>query len=96
MFSGAFFDRPLSTDAHLFIVGSGATAFMPNRFFVTGTCTEVGKTVVSRALLQAFIKQGKRVAGYKPIAIASHETEEGMRNTGCAGITGLVFCCRYL
>ncbi len=80
MFSGAFFDRPLSTDAHLFIVGSGATAFMPNRFFVTGTCTEVGKTVVSRALLQAFIKQGKRVAGYKPIAIASHETEEGMRN----------------
>lgn len=53
---------------------------MPNRFFVTGTCTEVGKTVVSRALLQAFIKLGKSVAGYKPIAIASHETDEGMRN----------------
>ncbi|AKJ43826.1 dethiobiotin synthase [Pragia fontium] len=53
---------------------------MPNRFFVTGTCTEVGKTVVSRALLQSFIKQGKRAVGYKPIAIASHSTEEGARN----------------
>ncbi|MCD1127410.1 dethiobiotin synthase [Jinshanibacter sp. LJY008] len=53
---------------------------MPNRFFVTGTCTEVGKTVISRALLQSFIKQGKRAVGYKPIAIASHITDEGARN----------------
>ena len=53
---------------------------MQNRFFVTGTCTEVGKTIVSRALLQSFIKQGKRAVGYKPIAIASHHTEDGIRN----------------
>ncbi len=53
---------------------------MQNRFFVTGTCTEVGKTVVSRALLQSLIKQGKRAIGYKPIAIASHHTDEGVRN----------------
>lgn len=53
---------------------------MPNLFFVTGTCTEVGKTVVSRALLQSFIKQGKKAIGYKPIAVASHSTEDGARN----------------
>ncbi|WP_159566365.1 dethiobiotin synthase [Budvicia diplopodorum] len=54
---------------------------MQNRFFVTGTCTEVGKTVVSRALLQSLIKQGKRAIGYKPIAIvASHHTDDGSRN----------------
>ncbi|MDR0807137.1 MAG: dethiobiotin synthase [Enterobacteriaceae bacterium] len=44
---------------------------MSNRLFVTGTCTEVGKTIVSRALLQSFIKQGKSAVGYKPIAINS-------------------------
>lgn len=41
---------------------------MLKRFFVTGTDTSVGKTVVSRALLQALAASGKRVAGYKPVA----------------------------
>lgn len=36
--------------------------------FVTGTDTEVGKTVVSRGLLQHYAKQGLTVAGYKPVA----------------------------
>ncbi len=37
-------------------------------YFVTGTDTGVGKTLVSRALLHAFAAQGKRVAGFKPVA----------------------------
>ena len=53
---------------------------MLKRFFVTGTDTSVGKTVVSRALLQALAAGGKSVAGYKPVAKGSKETAEGLRN----------------
>lgn len=53
---------------------------MLKRFFITGTDTSVGKTVVSRALLQALASSGKSVAGYKPVAKGSKETAEGMRN----------------
>lgn len=53
---------------------------MLKRFFITGTDTSVGKTVVSRALLQALAASGKRVAGYKPVAKGSKETPEGLRN----------------
>lgn len=37
-------------------------------YFVTGTDTGVGKTLISCALLHAFAAQGKRVAGMKPVA----------------------------
>ncbi len=37
-------------------------------YFVTGTDTGVGKTLVSCALLHAFSARGKRVAGFKPVA----------------------------
>lgn len=53
---------------------------MLKRLFVTGTDTDVGKTVVSRGLLQAFAAQGRSVAGYKPIAARCQETSEGIRN----------------
>ncbi|WP_346828170.1 dethiobiotin synthase [Serratia inhibens] len=53
---------------------------MLKRLFVTGTDTDVGKTVVSRALLQALAAQGRSVAGYKPIAARCQETSEGIRN----------------
>lgn len=48
---------------------------MLKRFFVTGTDTSVGKTVVSRALLQALAADGKSVAGYKPVAKGSSKLE---------------------
>ncbi len=38
------------------------------RYFVTGTDTGVGKTLVSCALLHAFAAQGLRVAGMKPVS----------------------------
>jgi dethiobiotin synthetase len=37
-------------------------------YFVTGTDTGVGKTLISCALLHAYAAQGKRVAGMKPVA----------------------------
>ncbi|MDE9552043.1 dethiobiotin synthase [Xenorhabdus bovienii] len=53
---------------------------MTNKYFLTGTDTEVGKTVVSCALLQAANKQGYQTAGYKPVASGSEITSEGIRN----------------
>jgi dethiobiotin synthetase len=50
------------------------------RWFVTGTDTEVGKTVASCALLQAAARAGWRTAGYKPVASGSRMTSEGIRN----------------
>lgn len=37
-------------------------------YFITGTDTGVGKTLVSCALLHAFAARGARVAGFKPVA----------------------------
>ena len=37
-------------------------------YFVTGTDTHVGKTLISCALLHGFAAQGKRVVGMKPVA----------------------------
>ncbi|WP_343551980.1 dethiobiotin synthase [Pantoea sp.] len=53
---------------------------MVNTLFVTGTDTAVGKTVVSRALLQCFAKAGLCAAGYKPVAKSAQRTPEGLRN----------------
>ncbi|MEN4831027.1 dethiobiotin synthase [Pantoea vagans] len=51
-----------------------------NRLFVTGTDTAVGKTVVSRALLQSFIQTGQKAVGYKPVARCAIKTADGLRN----------------
>ena len=49
-------------------------------FFVTGTDTGVGKTLVSAALLRALRGQGRVVAGMKPVAAGAVHTTEGLRN----------------
>jgi dethiobiotin synthetase len=49
-------------------------------YFVTGTDTGVGKTLVSCALLHAFAAQGKRVAGFKPVAAGCDE--DGQNDDG--------------
>lgn len=54
---------------------------MIERYFVTGTDTEVGKTVASCALLQAANLRGLRSAGYKPVASGSEMTAQGLRNS---------------
>lgn len=53
---------------------------MTKRWFITGTDTEVGKTVASTALLQAAKAAGYRCVGYKPVASGCEQTPEGIRN----------------
>ena len=45
-----------------------AAALKPHGFFVTGTDTAVGKTLIACALLHAFAARGLRVVGMKPVA----------------------------
>ncbi|TKI05679.1 dethiobiotin synthase [Martelella alba] len=53
---------------------------MLKRIFVAGTDTAVGKTIVSRALLQNLAARKLSAVGYKPIARGSQVTPEGLRN----------------
>ncbi len=50
------------------------------RWFITGTDTEVGKTIATCAFLQAAAAAGFSTAGYKPVASGSEMTAEGARN----------------
>ncbi len=54
---------------------------MPRSFFITGTDTGVGKTLVSCSLIHAFKVRGLKVAGMKPVASGSEHTPEGLRNS---------------
>lgn len=48
--------------------------------FVTGTDTEIGKTVVAAGLVHTLAAQGRRVVAMKPVASGSESTPEGLRN----------------
>ena len=56
---------------------------MSKGFFVTGTDTGVGKTLVACALLRAFSNVGKSAVGMKPVAA-------GMENGRCTDVDALV------
>ncbi len=49
-------------------------------FFVTGTDTGVGKTLVTVALTRALVQRGLRTAVMKPVAAGIMETPQGPRN----------------
>jgi dethiobiotin synthetase len=49
-------------------------------FFITGTDTEVGKTFISQALLEAFNGRDLSTAAYKPVAAGCEQTSQGLRN----------------
>jgi len=49
-------------------------------FFITGTDTGVGKTLVAVALTRAFVARGIRTAVMKPVAAGIVSTPEGPRN----------------
>jgi dethiobiotin synthetase len=49
-------------------------------YFVTGTDTEIGKTLVSATLLHALAQQGVRAAGMKPIAAGTELRGGAWRN----------------
>lgn len=54
---------------------------MINAFFIAGTDTDVGKTVASKAILQAIASKGFTTIGYKPVAAGCERTEQGLRNS---------------
>ena len=49
---------------------------MIKKYFITGTDTDVGKTLVTCALIHVFQKENKSIIGLKPIA-AGCETIDG-------------------
>ncbi|MDX1457552.1 MAG: dethiobiotin synthase [Marinobacter sp.] len=49
-------------------------------YFVTGTDTGVGKTLVSAAILEAARVEGLRTLAMKPIASGCENTQDGLRN----------------
>lgn len=53
---------------------------MIKRYFVTGTDTNIGKTLSVCALLQSIIRTGKRAIGCKLIASGCKKTQYGLRN----------------
>jgi len=51
------------------------------RFFITGTDTDVGKTICTAALLHKAKLASKSTLGLKPLAAGCEETEQGLRNS---------------
>ena len=49
-------------------------------FFITGTDTDVGKTLIGCGLLVAAANKGLRTLAVKPIAASADSTPEGLRN----------------
>lgn len=56
-----------------------AASGMPPRFncFVTGTDTEIGKTLISSAMLHALVENGVRACGMKPVAAGAELGADG-------------------
>jgi dethiobiotin synthetase len=59
---------------------------VPIRFacFVTGTDTEIGKTLVSSAILHKLVQHGQRACGMKPIAAGAEERDGELHNEDAA------------
>ncbi|HEY8355477.1 MAG TPA: dethiobiotin synthase [Methylophilaceae bacterium] len=53
---------------------------MRQGYFITGTDTGVGKTMIAAALIHKIVLAGKRVAGMKPVASGAEPAEGGLLN----------------
>lgn len=58
--------------------------------FVTGTDTEIGKTVVTCGMLFRLREAGYAVAGMKPVAAGCRRTPEGLRNEDAEAMQAVV------
>jgi dethiobiotin synthetase len=59
---------------------------MSDGLFITGTDTEVGKTVVARLIVRSLVASGVRVAVMKPVAAGGFMTADGPRNEDALGL----------
>ena len=50
----------------------------PNGYFVTGTDTEVGKTLVSGALILKLRQEGIKAIGFKPVVAGTYQNAQGV------------------
>ena len=50
---------------------------LTNGFFITGTDTEVGKTLVSGAIILKMREQGINTLGFKPVAAGTYQDHDG-------------------
>lgn len=53
---------------------------MSRGYFITGTDTGIGKTLVAQGLIRNFADRGMRVTGMKPVASGCEQTDQGLRN----------------
>jgi dethiobiotin synthetase len=52
----------------------------PAGYFITGTDTGIGKTVITLGLMRMLQDRGRRVAAMKPVASGCERTPQGLRN----------------
>lgn len=50
------------------------------KFFISGTDTDVGKTLIAAGILEAANRKGLRTVAMKPVAAGCEQTEQGLRN----------------
>ena len=53
---------------------------MANNYYITGTDTDAGKTLITQGLLHQANAQGLRTLGLKPLAAGATLTTDGLRN----------------
>ena len=53
---------------------------MPQKIFITGTDTEIGKTYVTAGLIDCLQQQGYSAVGLKPLSCGCIKTKTGLRN----------------
>jgi dethiobiotin synthetase len=63
---------------------------MSKTYFVTGTDTDAGKTVVACGLLKSFANEGLTTAAVKPVAAGCDSTAEGLRNGDALALMSVV------
>ena len=53
---------------------------MTTSYFIAGTDTDIGKTVVTSGLLRALARSGRTAIGMKPVASGAELADDGLRN----------------
>jgi len=65
---------------------------MAHGYFITGTDTDSGKTVVTLGLMQRLQSRGLRVLGMKPVAAGAEQTDAGLRNDDALRLQAQASC----
>jgi dethiobiotin synthetase len=78
--------RPAAAPVAVAVPAPLAAEGVPTRFacFVTGTDTEIGKTLISAAILHKLVQHGQRACGMKPIAAGAEERDGMLHNEDAA------------